>query len=489
MMKPDHGVPAVRQRWLRPGEVRASGDVVLYWMTAARRLNDNFALQYAAGEADRLARPLLILEALRVDYPWASARFHRFALDGMALHARILAGRAGHYAYVEPARGAGRGLLEALAARSCLVVADEFPGFFLPRMLETAAARITAPLVAIDSNGLLPLRATDTAYPSAYAFRRFLQKALPAQLEQVPDEDPLRARRLPPPAELPREVLERWPSLTPALLEGAAVVARLPIDQAVMAVPLPGGAQAAATALLRFLEQRLPHYAQARNDPDAEATSGLSPWLHWGQLSAHRVLRELALQEDWAGVPAGARADGRKEGWWGMSVAAEAFLDELVTWRELGYNATAHLAGYDRWESLPQWARATLTDHEADPRPATYSLEQFENALTHDPLWNAAQRQLRAEGRIHSYLRMLWGKKILEWTRAPRDALDIMIQLNNRWSLDGRDPNSYSGIFWCLGRYDRPWPERPVFGKVRSMSSDATRRKVHVSGYLQRWAG
>jgi len=172
-----------------------------------------------------------------------------------------------------------------------------------------------------------------------------------------------------------------------------------------------------------------------------------------------------------------------------MSRSAETFLDQLITWRELGYNMCAHMPLYDRYESLPAWSQESLDRHRKDPRPYLYGLERFENAETHDPLWNAAQMQLKREGRLHNYLRMLWGKKILEWSRSPEGALDIMIHLNNKYALDGRNPNSYSGIFWILGRYDRPWaPERPVLGRIRYMSSDNTRRKLRLKQYLSRYS-
>ena len=180
------------------------------------------------------------------------------------------------------------------------------------------------------------------------------------------------------------------------------------------------------------------------------------------------------------------RPTGKREGWWNASPGAESWLDEFVTWRELGFNMTANRDDYDRYESLPAWSQATLEKHARDRREYVYSLDEFVAAETHDELWNAAQRQLRREGRIHNYLRMLWGKKVLEWTATPRDAIDVLIELNNRFALDGRDPNSYSGIFWCLGRYDRPWgPERPIFGTVRYMSSLSTQRKLRVREYLQ----
>jgi len=484
-----HGVPVLRLRRVNAAKPRAGGEYVLYWMIAARRLTDNYALQYAAGEAERRGRPLVILEALRSDYRWASDRLHRFALDGMAEHARRLArSEVCYHAYVEPEKGAGRGLLEMLAGRACLVVTDEFPGFFLPRMVEAAAVRLDVPLIAVDSNGLLPLRVADKAYPTAYAFRRFLQGQLGEHLMDVPEEEPLRRHRLPRLEQLPAQLLERWPAMSATALEARDLTAQLPIDHAVPAVPYRGGTIAAESTLAVFLQDRLDSYAERRNEPEQEATSGLSPYLHWGHISVHRILRELARRERWSPSDLSSRTDGRREGWWGMGASAEAFLDQIVTWRELGYNMTSHRGDYDRYESLPPWARATLADHRADPRPAVYTLEQFEAAETHDELWNAAQRQLLREGRVHNYLRMLWGKKILEWTAAPEDALDVMIELNNRWGVDGRNPNSYSGIFWCLGRYDRPWPERAVFGKIRTMTSESTRRKYRVNGYLRRYS-
>jgi deoxyribodipyrimidine photo-lyase len=170
-----------------------------------------------------------------------------------------------------------------------------------------------------------------------------------------------------------------------------------------------------------------------------------------------------------------------------MSPGAESFIDELVTWRELGYGFCTHHPDYERWESLPEWAIETMEEHASDPREHVYTLEEFDRAQTHDELWNAAQRQLVGEGIIHNYLRMLWGKKILEWTAHPRDALDVMVELNNRYAIDGRDPNSYTGIMWVLGRFDRGWPERAIYGKIRSMSSDSTRRKVTLKAYLERW--
>lgn len=240
--------------------------------------------------------------------------------------------------------------------------------------------------------------------------------------------------------------------------------------------------------LRAFIRDRLAAYATDRNQPEARAQSYLSPYLHFGHISAHQVFAEVTAVDDWSPERLAAKPNGSRRGWWGASEAVESFLDELITWREIGHNMSAHRSDHADYGSLPGWALETLAAHAADPRPVIYSLDELEAAETHDQLWNAAQRQLLQEGIIHNYLRMLWGKKILEWSPSPRQALDAMIQLNNKYAIDGRDPNSYSGIFWVLGRYDRAWgPEREIFGKVRYMSSENTARKLQVAGYIERY--
>jgi deoxyribodipyrimidine photo-lyase len=246
--------------------------------------------------------------------------------------------------------------------------------------------------------------------------------------------------------------------------------------------------KAARNQLRRFVSECLDHYPADRNQPDADGTSGLSPYLHFGHIAPHEVFAAVAAKERWSISKLRRMPTGKRRGWWNMTPPAEEFLDQLVTWRELGFNFAGHRNDYDQYRSLPSWAQATLDLHAGDPREHLYGLRRFEQARTHDPVWNAAQRQLVREGRIHNYMRMLWGKKILEWSAHPEKALDIMIELNNKYALDGRDPNSYSGIFWILGRYDRPWgPERPVLGKVRYMSSENAKRKLHLVRYLEKY--
>jgi deoxyribodipyrimidine photo-lyase len=480
-------IPPIRLTAVNEAPIRPDGDHVLYWMIATRRTRWSFGLQRALARAEELGKPLLVLEPLRAGYRWASVRAHRFVMDGMESNRRRF-GDAGiaYHPYVEPEDGAGRGLLAALAERACVVVTDDTPAFFLPRMVAAAGERLAVRLEAVDSIGLTPLRAAEKAYPTAHSFRRFLQKNLADFLLDPPLADPLAAHEPSGRARISRDVRSRWPALA-ARAGDEALPAGL--DPQPGPTGATGGEEAARSALARFLDERLDAYGEDRNHPDRDAASGLSPWLHFGHVATTEIVAGVLEREGWTPADLSGRTDGARSGAWGVGESAESFLDELVTWREVGHVfALRRPDDHDRWEGLPDWARRTLDEHAGDPRPHLYSREELEAARTHDPLWNAAQRQLRREGRIHNYLRMLWGKKVLEWSPTPRIALETLIELNNRWALDGRDPNSISGIFWVLGRFDRAWgPERPIFGKVRYMSSENTARKVRVKEYLRRY--
>ena len=485
-----NSVPDIRLRAANQADVNPDGEFVLYWMIAFRRTRWNYSLDRAIEWARELGKPLVVLEALRCGYRWASDRLHQFVVEGMRDNAADLADRpATYYPYLEPKPGAGRGLLAAWAKKACVVVSDDFPCFFLPRMIDAAAGQIPVRFELVDSNGVLPLRAADKVFARAVDFRRFLQKHLRPHLAEHPRPQPLSRVRLPRLGVVPAEIRRRWPAIDPeAFLAAPAALDQLPIDHQTAPGEFRGGSRAAGRTLDSFLRNRLDAYGDGRNHPDDDAASGLSPYLHFGHLSSHEVFAKLTRRDDWTPDRLAEKADGSRAGWWGASEPVEAFLDQLITWRELGYNLCALRDDYGQYESLPDWAQQTLADHADDPREFVYSLDEFERAATHDPLWNAAQRQLARTGRMHNYLRMLWGKKILEWSAAPRDALEVMIELNNKYALDGRNPNSYSGIFWVLGRYDRPWgPERPIFGKIRYMSSDNTARKLRINEYLEQF--
>jgi deoxyribodipyrimidine photo-lyase len=372
-----------------------------------------------------------------VRYPFASDRLHRFILDGMRDNAvTLLRSPIVYYPYVEPRADAGKGLLAALAERACVVITDDFPCFFLPRMVEAAARDVDVRLEAIDGNGLLPLSATRRDYPAAVHFRRHLQKTLPSHIGEMPRARGYNVQLVP--HAVPRAILKRWPTASDALLAGdAKELERLPIDHTVKVVSMRGGHSAAARAMRRFVRERLARYGEDRS-PDA--SSRLSPYLHFGHMSVHEVLHAVAAREHWTvDRLSSSRVLGARQGWWRMGGGAEAFLDQLVVWRELTYNTCAKRPrDYDRYASLPAWARRSLEAHASDPRPARYTRSALDRAETEDPVWNMAQRALRDDG----------------W-----------------YALDGRDPCSYGGYAWTLGRYDRPWPERKVFGVVRTMSS------------------
>ena len=421
-------------------------------MVAARRTRANFGLQHAVDTAAALGRPLVIFEPLRVDYRWASDRLHHFVIDGMAAQARALAARPVVYLpHVERTAGDGARLFDWLATRATAIVTDDSPASFLPRALARAANRLDVRLEAVDSNGLLPIRSAPRVFPTALGFRAHLQRTLRPHLAAWPGD--IRWEALPPPVRLDLPPDERLqPTPVDHLQAPSTLLAGLPIDHGVAAVATPGGAEAARRALGEFVEHRLRHYATRRNDPDAAGTSGLSPYVHFGHIGAHEVFQAVMTADRWTTRKLSPRGGGKREGWWGASPAAEAFLDQLVTWRELGLNLCTLGPDYDRYTSLPAWARATLAAHAGDPRPWTYTIDRLTRAATHDPVWNAAQRQLLREGWMDNYLRMLWGKKILEWSPSPEAAFDAMVAIMDRLALDGRDPNSYTGYGWTLGR-------------------------------------
>ncbi|MFM2161029.1 MAG: hypothetical protein RLZZ383_541 [Pseudomonadota bacterium] len=475
-------VAAIRVRQVNEAPVRPERAYVLYWMTSARRLRWNHALDHALAHARALGRPLLVLEALRVNYPWASERLHAFVCEGMVDNAaRAAAAGVTYLPYVERADGEGRGLLAALAGSAAIVVTDVFPTYFLPHMLEAAGRSLDVRLEAVDSNGVLPLAQAGRTFTMAQHFRRHLHKTVMPWLQARPVSDPL-AAAVGGRAQVPQDVARRWSFEIP--------------DVGALGLPGPrrvaarGGSVAAEAKLAAFLRGPLGRYAEDRNEPDVVASTGLSPALHFGHVSAHEVVAAVMDREGWSASSVKAEHLASREGFWGLSAPAEAFVDEIVTWRELAYNdAWERPEAHRQYDGLPAFALATLDKHRHDHRPVVYDLPTLDAARTHDPLWNAAQRQLVREGVIHNYLRMLWGKKVLEWSTSPEEAFQTLVELNNRYALDGRNPNSWSGIAWCFGRFDRAWgPERPIFGTVRYMSSDNTARKLDVKAYLRRYA-
>ncbi|HEY1192507.1 MAG TPA: deoxyribodipyrimidine photo-lyase [Gemmata sp.] len=500
-----------------------AGRYVLYWSQMFRRLHSNHALDHALRLAARYQKPLVVYEGLKLNYPWASARHHTFILQGMrdsAAAARKLG--LAYWPFVETPADPGRGLVARLAADAVCVVTDDYPAYIVPAHNRALAAKIDVPLYLVDGNSVVPLSRLGAPVAAAAHLRPRIHKLFAQAWEhranRVPDVPSVAARELAAPFRV-------WDSTQ----DIGKFVASLPIDQRVPAVPgAEGGAVAGSAALDAFVAEKLGRYATERNepnDPTVSAASALSAYLHYGHISIEQVAGAV-LGESWTPKEINPKTRN-KDDFFCRDPNVNSFLDEAITWRDVGYHwhfcrnaelgtRTTELMNVS-WEArgaggtpqfnfesmdfapggertldvvLPDWARAALKKHAGDPRTHIYSLSEFEAAATHDPLWNAAQTELVATGRVHNYLRMLWGKKVLVWSSSPAEAYRTLEHLNNKYALDGRDPNSYTGIHWCFGLFDRPWPpERPVFGSVRYMSSENTARKFDLDGYCDFVAG
>ena len=497
-MKP---VPAERVHLLNKHPISLDGDYVLYWMIATRRLEFNSSLQYAVNLAEELGKKLLVFEAVSTRHEFANNRIITFMTQGLVDNLeRFNFEKIRYIPWVSTPLQSGAGLLEKLASNASAVVTDLFPTYHPKYVINQVKSRLKVRFVAIDSNGVLPLSIGNKAHPTAHAFRRHMHDHFVSHWEMIPEQNPIpKDHDLWISDEDFQDIIESSEvELTPfewmwRVSQGGSIgesaLNALNIDHEVPAVTsLSGGHSSALIRLNRFLEDGLNRYHTNRNDFIKPAVSGLSPWFHFGHISTTEVILRILQREGWSPSLIDKTRRGSRSGWWGLPEPVETFLDQIITWRELGFNFAYYREDHTSIDSIPEWAKKSLDLHRDDPRP-NYTFEQLENAETDDELWNSAQRQLTRLGIIHNYLRMLWGKRILEWAPSPDIAAEWMIHLNDKWALDGRDPNSYTGIFWVLGRHDRAWgPERPIFGKVRYMSSANTARKLKVGPYLNRWA-
>ena len=470
-------------------EPNSSGSYVLYWMQTSHRLQYNYALEYAVARANGLEKPLLIYEELTCDYHWACDRIHSFYLQGMAEHVEISAREKLNYLpMVEQKTGESRGLLDNIFAQSCCVITDEYPVYFIRDRNEILSDEVEVPYITVDSNGLIPLGMTEKAPYNAYFFRKIMQKHFVESFTSPPKQNPLDDLE----NQSPIEWTDEQKKIRKQSLDGIAnpsdFIATLDIDHQVSPIELKGTRKAALEQLGSFIRHGLKQYDEKHNDPDADAASGMSPWLHFGKISEYEIVKAVLEHQpknwDLDNITFNGGSTG---GFFNGNPNVDSFLDEVITWREVGFHFAHHEPEYDQYESLPDWALETLEAHKNDEREYIYDLEELAQSQTHDELWNAAQTQLREEGIMHNYLRMLWGKKVLQWTPAPEIALAYLIELNNKYAIDGRDPNSYSGIFWIFGRFDRAWQERPIFGKTRYMTSKSARRKLKLDQYLDKY--
>ncbi|MEP7382680.1 MAG: deoxyribodipyrimidine photo-lyase [Gemmatimonadota bacterium] len=457
-------------RGIRVNEKRTQpeGEYILYWMQSTHRLEENWALRFAIIEADRLNKPLIIHQGLDPTYEHANDRIHSFILH----NARELALRAAsmglHYQFVlRHRRDDDRRVLDRLASRAALVVTDRFPTCGIAERTHRFGERVNCRVVAIESHGVIPSGAIEKSEYAARTIRPKLRKLMPLSLEPVEE----RPARRPVSATLARSLLEtnEVDLLDLARADLAGEIARCEIDHSVAPVPLTSGLTAARQRLADFCNGALANYSERRSDPnDDEGTSRLSPYLHFGQLSPGEVVRAALTSAH--------------------AAETEKFIDELVTWRELSLNFCLRNPDYGTLAALPEWVHKAMAKHAGDVREATYTLDQFERAETHDDLWNAAQRELLHTGVMHNVVRMLWGKTLILWSAHYADALAWLVHLNNKFGLDGRDPSSYGGIQWCFGKFDRPFYDRPVLGVIRPMSIKRAREKWDADRYIRRWS-
>ena len=492
-------IPENRLRVFNQGQ--GSGECVLYWMISARRTKWNHGLQHAIDLANERNLPLVVVEALAIAHEWANDRSHTFVIQGMMDNKRSLEDSPITYIpYVETKPNEARGLLEKWMEFADVMVIDDFPVYMPRRISEIAVSIGKCEVHCVDSNGFIAMR-QDRDFTTAYSLRRHLHKTIIQHMSEFPVADPIAGA-----AGLPRFSQTKVESIfsesdTPITpyefiwriceIEdiGLNALSILAIDHSVPPVQqTKGGSMAASLRWNEFLEERLSDYSENRNQPELNGSSGLSPYLHFGHISPHQILSEIFSKFDWDISDIVPPDNGRRSGWWGLPNDVESFLDQIIVWRDLGFIHCVRVQNHHEFAFIPEWAQKTLKEHENDPRPYIYSFDEFENAQTHDELWNAAQRQLRSEGMIHNYLRMLWGKKILEWTPTPEIAMEYMVALNDKWALDGRDPNTYTGIGWVLGKFDRGWTERPVYGKIRCMTTASTKRKFSTKKYIETYS-
>ncbi len=424
---------------------------VLYWMQASQRAEANHALEYALGQANARRKPLVVFFGITSRFPEANLRHYVFMLEGLRETRSALRERGINL--VVWVKSPELGAVE-LAQDSCVAVVDR--GYLRLEKLwrKRAALKMDCPLIEVESNSVVPVAAASAKEEfSARTFRPKITSRLGKFLVPLV-EGQVRQSSL----HLRLDSLE--------LDDLKKVLARLRVDRTVGPVDgFHGGPGEAKRRLLEFVGNRLDDYAEKRNDPTAAGTSGLSPYLHFGQISPISVALEAKRKK---------------------SAGLDAFLEEVIVRRELALNFVYYNTLYDAYEGLPAWCLRTLKSHRRDRRKPLYTLSELEKAETHDRYWNAAQMEMVISGKMHGYMRMYWGKKILEWSRSPEEAFKNALYLNNKYELDGRDPNGFAGVAWCFGKHDRPWFERPIFGQVRFMGAGGLERKFDADEYAQK---
>ncbi|MFN7138199.1 MAG: deoxyribodipyrimidine photo-lyase [Limisphaerales bacterium] len=445
----DSRIKPLNQKPERPGKY------ILYWMQQSQRAEFNHALEFALQQANQRDLPLLVCFGLMDDYPEANVRQYRFMLEGLRETAQSLQKRWIKFVL---SHGHPREIATRLADKAAIVVCDCGYLRHQKKWRQQLAASVACHVVQVESDVVVPVEeASDKQEFAARTIRPKIQTRLKDYLVELTPTRPRKA------FDFALDGLE--------LSDLDGVMHRLKLDQSVPAVShfFKGGSSEARKKLHRLLLHAFDQYAFCRNQPQTDHVSHLSMHLHFGQISPIEVALAVKNSE-------------------GNAESKKSFLEELIVRRELAQNFTEFANNYDTFEVLPRWAKQTLAEHRTDNRPILYTREELEAANTHDSDWNAAMLEMKYTGYMHNAMRMYWGKKILEWTRTPEEAFQTTLELNNRYFLDGRDPNAYANVAWVFGLHDRPWGERPIFGKVRYMNAAGLERKCDIKAYVQKVA-
>ncbi len=426
------------------------GAYVLYWMQASQRAEYNHALEYAILKANELRQPTIVFFGITNYFPEGNERHYTFMVEGLREVKRSLEKRGIQMVVLHqsPELGAIQ-----LAKRASLAVVDRGYLRIQREWRNSAARQMDCPLIQVESDVIIPVEESSSKEEYAAAtLRPKINRKLNHFLLPLKQNDPA-----------VESLSLEFDSFD--IEDIGRTISGLRIDRSVKKVSsFHGGTKEAKRRLQVFLEERLNQFPELRNDPTIDYLSHMSPYLHFGQVSPLFIALK-ALE---------ARSPG-----------TESFLEELIVRRELSMNLVFYNDAYDSFEAVPEWAKKTLSDHRKDKRPYLYPLEKLERAQTHDPYWNAAQREMVTRGKMHGYMRMYWGKKIIEWSKTPQEAFRVALYLNNKYELDGRDPNGFAGVAWCFGKHDRPWGERPIFGNVRYMNDKGLKRKFDAERYVK----
>lgn len=436
------------------------GDYILYWMQASPRSHYNHALEYAIEKANELEKPIITYFGISKDFPNANYRHYYFLIQG--LKETVLSLEKRNIPMVILVENSAKGAIE-LSKNAILAITDMGYLKIQREWREKVASAIKCPLIQVETNVIVPVQTTSPKEEySAGTIRKKIQRELDYFMV------PIRERILEKSSlGFDLKTYVKWDfkkfDITDLSLKKSIEILKLK-DNIGPSI-FHGGTENALQVFHSFLENKLDKFEDLRNDPAEDYLSNMSPYLHFGQISPLYLALEVSKVE---------------------STGKDSFLEELIIRRELSMNLAHYNDNYDRFDCLPDWAQKTLLQHRNDPREYSYSLEELETAKTHDPYWNAAQKEMLITGKMHGYMRMYWGKKILEWSADPQTAYDIAIYLNDKYEIDGRDPNGYAGVAWCFGKHDRAWKEREIFGKVRYMNANGLKRKFKIEKYIDR---